>query len=119
MILTEKESDVIREVDEIVREYGYLALAITLADTYVSVTARSENRNPGAARLLSLLSEAISIPAKMSLSNSNTYLSIPPYWKAKLISIDSFLVVLVSYESTLMRRSVNIILWCLIFWGRV
>ena len=38
--LTEEELDVIREVDEIVRELGYLALAITLAGSYVSVTAR-------------------------------------------------------------------------------
>ena len=29
--------------------------------------------------------EPTSIPAKMSLSNSNTYPSIPPYWKVKLI----------------------------------
>ncbi len=38
--LTEEGLDVIREVDEIVRELGYLALAITLAGSYVSVTAR-------------------------------------------------------------------------------
>ena len=30
-MLTEEEPDVTREVDEIVREHGYLALAITLA----------------------------------------------------------------------------------------
>ena len=38
--LTEEGLDVIREVDEIVRELGYLALAITLAGSYVSVTPR-------------------------------------------------------------------------------
>ena len=36
------------------REHGYLALAITLAGSYGSVTARFENFSPGAARLLSL-----------------------------------------------------------------
>ena len=44
----------------------------------------------------------------MSLSNSNTCLSIPPYWKAKLIPTGPFLVVSVFHESTLMRRSVSI-----------
>ena len=38
--LTEEGLDVIGEVDEIVRELGYLALVITLAGSYVSVTAR-------------------------------------------------------------------------------
>ncbi len=38
--LTEEGPDVIKEVDGIVRELGYLALAITLAGSYVSVTAR-------------------------------------------------------------------------------
>ena len=60
-MLTEEEPDVTREVDEIVREHGYLALAITLAGSYVSVTARFENHIPGAARLLSLLSEATTL----------------------------------------------------------
>ena len=60
-MLTEEEPDVTREVDEIVREYGYLALAITLAGSYVSVTARFENHIPGTARLLSLLSEATTL----------------------------------------------------------
>ena len=54
--------------------------------------------------------ESTSTPAKMSLSNLNTYLSIPPYWKAKLIPIDPFLIMSVFHASTLMRRSVNIIL---------
>ena len=38
--LTVKGLDATREVDEIVRELGYLALAITLAGSYVSVTPR-------------------------------------------------------------------------------
>lgn len=38
--LTEEGPDVIKEVDGIVRELGYLALAITVAGSYVSVTAR-------------------------------------------------------------------------------
>ena len=38
--LTEEGLDMTREVDEIVRELGYLALAITLAGSYVSVTPR-------------------------------------------------------------------------------
>ncbi len=38
--LTEEGPDIIKEVDRIVRELGYLALAITLAGSYVSVTAR-------------------------------------------------------------------------------
>ena len=38
--LTEEGLDITREVDEIVRELGYLALAITLAGSYVSVTPR-------------------------------------------------------------------------------
>jgi len=38
--LTEERPDVTKEVDEIVGELGYLALAITLAGSYVSVTAR-------------------------------------------------------------------------------
>lgn len=38
--LTDEGPDVTREVDGIVRELGYLALAITLAGSYVSVTAR-------------------------------------------------------------------------------
>ena len=38
--LTEEGSDVIREVNGIVGELGYLALAITLAGSYVSVTPR-------------------------------------------------------------------------------
>ena len=46
-MLTEEELDVTREVDVIVREHGYLALAITLAGSYVSMTARFENHNPG------------------------------------------------------------------------
>ncbi len=50
--------------------------------------------------------ESILIPAKISLLNSNTYLSIPPYWKAKPISIDPFLVVSVFHESTLMSQGV-------------
>ena len=41
--LTEEGLDVTREVDEIARELGYLALAITLAGSYVSVTARSSS----------------------------------------------------------------------------
>lgn len=56
-MLTEEEPGVTREVDEIVKEHGYLALAITLDDSYVSVTTRFENHNPDTARLLSLLSE--------------------------------------------------------------
>ena len=38
--LTEEGLDMTREVDKIVRELGYLALAITLAGSYVSVTPR-------------------------------------------------------------------------------
>ena len=38
--LTEEGLDMIREVDEIVRELGYLALAITLVSSYVLVAAR-------------------------------------------------------------------------------
>ncbi len=52
--------------------------------------------------------EPTSIPVKTSLSNSNTYLSIPPYWKAKLISINPFLTVSVFYKFTLIRRNTNI-----------
>ena len=58
---TEEEPDVTREVDETVRENGYWALAITVVGSYVSVTARFENHNPGAARLLSLLSETTTL----------------------------------------------------------
>ena len=54
-----------REVDEIVSEYGYLVLVIALVGSYVSVTARFENHNPGAARLLSLLS-LLSEPTTLS-----------------------------------------------------
>ncbi len=63
--------------------------------------------------------KSTSISVKMSLSNSNTYLSIPSYWKAKLIIIDFFLTVSVFHEFTLMRRNANITRWCLIFWDRV
>lgn len=38
--LMKKELDIIREVDKIVRELEYLALAITLAGSYVSITPR-------------------------------------------------------------------------------
>ena len=38
--MTEEGPDIIREVDGIVKELGYLALAITLAGSYVSVTPR-------------------------------------------------------------------------------
>ncbi len=55
--------------------------------------------------------EQTSTPVKTSLSNSNTYPSIPPYWKAKLITIDPFLTVSVFHESTLMRRNANITRW--------
>ena len=44
------------------------------------------------------------------VETSNICLLIPPYWKTKLIPIGSFLVASVFYESTLIRRSISIIL---------
>lgn len=38
--LTKKGLDITREVDKIVRELKYLTLAITLTDSYISITSR-------------------------------------------------------------------------------